>query len=202
MRVLILLLVIVAIGGWLGWFARQGSLPVAMPQRSEAGPDARWRYPEPEGRAMMLPGGDREMIHSLLNVPGQFKFGDFTWLADGVPAGPVWVRVDLERQLIAVFRAGHEIGSAVIIYGASNKPTPAGKFTVLEKAQDHYSRSYDAPMPFMLRLTADGVAIHASNVRPGAVTHGCIGVPLTFARKLFAEMQPGSRVYIEAGRLK
>jgi lipoprotein-anchoring transpeptidase ErfK/SrfK len=51
-------------------------------------------------------------------------------------------------------------------------------------------------MPFMLRLTADGVAIHASNVRKGWATHGCIGVPEFFARRLYAEMKLGDRVFI------
>jgi lipoprotein-anchoring transpeptidase ErfK/SrfK len=51
-------------------------------------------------------------------------------------------------------------------------------------------------MPYMLRLTTDGVAIHASNVREGWATHGCIGVPMEFARRLFAEVKLGDPVEI------
>jgi lipoprotein-anchoring transpeptidase ErfK/SrfK len=51
-------------------------------------------------------------------------------------------------------------------------------------------------MPFMLRLTDDGVAIHGSNVRQGYATHGCIGIPLDFARKLFAATHKGDIVAI------
>ena len=69
---------------------------------------------------------------------------------------------------------------------------------MLQKAEHYHSRTYDAPMPFMLRLTQDGVAIHASNVRKGWATHGCIGVPEAFARHLFAEMQLGDVVFIVA----
>jgi lipoprotein-anchoring transpeptidase ErfK/SrfK len=95
-----------------------------------------------------------------------------------------------------VFRGGHEIGSAVILYGTDGKPTPTGSFTILQKDRNHYSRSYDAPMPYMLRLTNDGVAIHGSNVREGRATHGCIGVPLDFARQLFAVASKGDPIVI------
>jgi hypothetical protein len=51
-------------------------------------------------------------------------------------------------------------------------------------------------MPFMLRLTADGVAIHASRVRPDGATHGCLGVPLRFAEKLYSVAGMGTEVFI------
>lgn len=169
------------------------TLPIPAPT---AVSQVRISYPAANPAHLSLPGGN-EIVRSVLNVRGQMKFGEFVWSAKGVPPGPVWVRVDLGKQLISVFRSGHEIGSAVILYGANDKPSPRGQFTVLEKAQDYYSRSYDAPMPYMLRLTRDGVAIHGSYVRPGAATHGCIGVPLAFARLLFDEMRIGGAVYIE-----
>ena len=56
----------------------------------------------------------------------------------------------------------------------------------MAKARVHRSSIYDADMPFTLRLTGDGISIHGSNVRWGAATHGCIGVPPVFAEKLFA----------------
>ena len=52
-------------------------------------------------------------------------------------------------------------------------------------------------MPFMLRLTRDGVAIHASHVRKGAATHGCIGVAEPFARRLYRQMQVGDQVAVK-----
>jgi lipoprotein-anchoring transpeptidase ErfK/SrfK len=54
-------------------------------------------------------------------------------------------------------------------------------------------------MPFTLRLTDDGVSIHASTVRWGAATHGCIGVPLPFAERLFAASKIGDEVVIVGG---
>jgi lipoprotein-anchoring transpeptidase ErfK/SrfK len=135
-------------------------------------------------------------IKSILNVPGRMQYGDYRWDDKGVPTGPTWIRVDLKSQMLSVFRAGHEIGTAVILYGADSVPTPAGKFPILAKMKDHRSATYDAPMPYTLRLTADGVSIHASNVRWGYATHGCVGIPEAFAAKLFAASSLGDEVLI------
>ncbi len=95
-----------------------------------------------------------------------------------------------------------EIGTAVILYGADEKPTPTGELSIREKLKDHRSNTYDAPMPYTMRLTDDGVAIHGSNVRWGAATHGCIGVPLDFAAKLFEQVKVGDPVVIIPARRK
>jgi len=135
-------------------------------------------------------------VKSILNVPSRMQYGDYRWDDKGVPAGPTWIRVDLNSQMLSVFRSGHEIGTAVILYGADSVPTPTGKFPILAKLKDHRSATYDAPMPYTLRLTADGVSIHASNVRWGYATHGCIGIPEAFAAKLFAAARVGDEVLI------
>ena len=135
-------------------------------------------------------------VKSLLAVSSPLKFGDFRWDDRGVPNGPTWIRVDLGSQLISVFRAGHEIGTSVIVYGGENKQTPAGRLHILAKARNHRSSLYDADMPYTLRLTGDGVSIHASSVRWGAATHGCIGVPLPFAQRLFSTARVGDDVVV------
>lgn len=135
-------------------------------------------------------------VRSLLNIESPLSHGDFVWDDDRIRNGHISILVDLKRQLISVFRGGHEIGTAVILYGADSKPTPNGTFRVLEKAKDYRSKTYDAPMPYMLRLTSDGVAIHGSAVRKGFATHGCIGVPLAFARHLFHVISVGDEVFI------
>jgi hypothetical protein len=135
-------------------------------------------------------------VKSLLAVRAPLHFGDYSWNDRGVPAGATWLRIDLRSQLISVFRSGHEIGTAVIVYGGDNKQTPAGKLHILAKAQNHRSSLYDAAMPYTLRLTGDGVSIHASSVRWGAATHGCIGVPLPFAERLFNATRVGDEVVV------
>lgn len=159
---------------------------------------ARIVYPSGHLPVLTLPGGERREVRSVLNVAEQFAFGDYVWDDAGVPAGPLWIRVDPKLQTLSVFRAGHEIGSTLILYGADSKPTPSGVYPILERAARHRSSLYDAEMPYMLRLTSDGVAIHASAVRASAATHGCIGVPLPFARLLFAQARRGDPVAIIA----
>jgi lipoprotein-anchoring transpeptidase ErfK/SrfK len=140
-----------------------------------------------------------ERIKSVLNVQSRMTYGDYVWDDHGVPAGPVWIRVDLRSQIISVFRADEEIGTAVILYGADQKETPEGVFPILAKDKDHRSSTYDAPMPYTLRLTSDGVSIHGSNVRWGFATHGCIGVPIPFAKLLFEQVRRGEDVVIVDG---
>jgi lipoprotein-anchoring transpeptidase ErfK/SrfK len=196
----------------LFWQALQQRAPSAATPRPAAAPlpapvpvppGTRIRYRQGHYPTFTLPGGRHETVRSVLNIAKAMRFGDFVWDEKDVPEGPVWVRIDLARQLLSVFRDGHEIGSAVILYGTDGKPTPTGGFTILQKDADHYSSSYDAPMPYMLRLTNDGVAIHGSDVREGFATHGCIGVPLDFARLLFGVAAKGDAVVIlpaKAGR--
>lgn len=153
-------------------------------------------YPANRHMTLVLPDGTTRPVLSMLNMRHKMQFGDYLWNDSGIAAGPAWVRIDLARQTLSVFRAGHEIGSTVILFGADRKPTPSGVFAILEKAETHRSTLYDAEMPFMLRLTRDGVAIHASNVRKGAATHGCIGIPLPFARLLYQQMHVGNQVAV------
>jgi hypothetical protein len=51
--------------------------------------------------------------------------------------------------------------------GKPGNDTPTGVFPILQKKKHHRSTLYDdAPMPFMQRLTWDGIALHAGRV-PG-----------------------------------
>lgn len=143
------------------------------------------------------------LVKRVLKIDGPFRHGDYAWDENGAPAtGPVIITIDLRAQTLSVFRAGYEIGAAVIIYGATDKPSPLGAFPVIQKDADHYSSTYNnAPMPYMLRLTNDGVAIHGSDVQWGNATHGCIGVPVPFARKLFGVVKLGDLAVITDGKM-
>lgn len=141
-------------------------------------------------------------VTGILAPDGAMETGDYTWNADGVADGPLRVVVDLAWQRIYVYRGGVEIGRSSIIYGADDKPTPTGIFPILQKKRHHISNLYGAPMPYMLRLTNDGIAIHASDVEDGTATHGCIGIPDEFAASLFAEAKPGDLVMVTRGWLR
>ncbi len=183
--------------------AHQGRLEAAPPGAYGAA------APEP-GRIVLTPAQVREAfrtglidrpIKSILDIRQPMEYGEFRWNDRGIPPGPVWIRIDLKAQLVSVFRSGHEIGTAVILYGTDGLPTPTGKFPILAKWKDHRSATYDnAPMPYTLRLTKDGVAIHGSNVRWGFATHGCIGIPTDFAAKVFTVVRVGDPVLIVSGK--
>jgi hypothetical protein len=168
--------------------------PVAVAQSTL--PPGRTALAAMSVRQALATGQILHPVSTVLKVPQRMAYGEFRWDDKGVPAGPTWIRVDLKSQILSVFRGGHEIGTAVILYGADGLATPTGKFPVLAKLKDHRSQTYDAPMPYTLRLTADGVSIHGSNVRWGYATHGCVGVPTAFAAKLFDAVAVGDDVLI------
>lgn len=157
----------------------------------------RIEFPQPQ--PLKVPGlanVPAHQVRSLLNVRSKLGYGDFVWDTAGVPSGPVWVLVDLGAQTMSVFRAGHEIGTTVFLFGMTGKPTPVGDLRVKQKSKDYWSHTYDAAMPYALRLTDDGVAIHGSEVLPGSATHGCLGVPVDFARRLFSVVNVGDEVMV------
>lgn len=138
-------------------------------------------------------------IETFLQPDRPLKARDYVWDAEGAPKARLRIIVDIEAQRLYVYRGGVEIGRSTIIYGADDKPTPTGTFPILEKDADHVSNLYDAEMPYMLRLTWDGVAIHGSEVDEWAATNGCIGIPDEFAALLFAEAKLGDQVLVTNG---
>ena len=140
------------------------------------------------------------VVKRILPIDGAIKYGEWHWDEQGAPAaGTTVVTVDLKANVLSVFRDGYEIGATAILTGYGDKPTPLGVFPITEKDRDHVSNLYEAPMPYMLRLTNDGVSIHSTKVENGYVTHGCIGVPDAFAAKLFATARLGDRVIVTDG---
>ncbi|WP_082515537.1 L,D-transpeptidase family protein [Sphingomonas sp. Leaf412] len=136
-------------------------------------------------------------VHTILDVGRPLGPGDYVWEDDGETTGPARIVVDVTKRRLYVYRGGVEIGRSYIVIGPPEQPTPTGRFPILQKHADHYSSTYDnAPMPYMLRLTWGGVAIHGSPVEEDWVTHGCIGVPTAFARILYANARKGDEVIV------
>lgn len=147
------------------------------------------------------PRDERFVIKRVLPIAGPIRYGEWHWDDKGVPAGPLVITVDLEARVLSVFQAGHEIGATAVLLGTQEKPTPLGVFPIIWKKADHYSGTYEgAPMPFTMRLTNDGVAIHGTRVEKGYASHGCVGVPRDFAEKLFGVARLGDKVYITRGK--
>lgn len=147
------------------------------------------------------PKDEAFVIKRILPIEGPIKYGEWHWDDKGVADGPLVITVDLDARVLSVFRGGYEIGATAVLLGTDEKPTPLGVFPIKWKKKDHYSRTYDnAPMPYTMNLTDDGVAIHGTKVEKGFASHGCIGMPNAIAAKLFAIAPVGTKVYITRGK--
>jgi hypothetical protein len=89
------------------------------------------------------------------------------------------------------------IGRSSVSTGKQGHETPTGVFTILQKNADHHSNLYNnAPMPFMQRLTWDGVALHAGKIPGYPASHGCVRLPYEFSKLLFDATTMGVTVVI------
>lgn len=105
--------------------------------------------------------------------------------------------MSLKLQRAYAYRNGVPIGTSTVSSGKAGHETPLGVFVILQKDIDHKSNLYDgAPMPFMQRLTWDGIAMHAGNVPGYPASHGCIRLPAAFAKLLFGITKIGLTVVV------
>lgn len=144
---------------------------------------------------------DAFTVKRVLPIDGPIKYGEWHWDDSNVPEGPVVITVDLDARVLSVFRGGYEIGAAAVLLGTKEYPTPLGTFPILTKQRYNKSEKYDnAPMPWSMFLTRDGVAIHGgSQVQNGYASHGCIAGPDEFVSRIFAVAKPGDKVVITRG---
>ena len=128
--------------------------------------------------------------------------GGYSWLEEGPFAGPLYLIISIERQRVHVYDGDRLVGIASVSTGMKGHRTPTGEFPVLQKREWHRSNIYsNAPMPFMQRLTWDGIALHAGHNPGYPASHGCIRLPYAFARKLFGMTQVGTLVSVTPERL-
>lgn len=134
---------------------------------------------------------------SVLAAAERLKAGEFLWVPEVAPEGPVLLVVSLATQRAVLYRNGVPIGISTVSTGRRGYRTPTGVFTVLERDVEHYSSLYNnAPMPYMQRLTWGGVALHGGNLPGYPASHGCIRLPHEFARLLYGVTRLGMTVVI------
>lgn len=130
--------------------------------------------------------------------------GQWVWAEEIAPSGPVLVYVDVARQRATVYRNGVRIAVTSVSTGKPGHDTPTGVFTILQKDIHHRSSTYNnAPMPYQQRLTWDGVALHAGGLPGYPESHGCVHLPIAFAKRLFETTDMGGTVIVSgvAGRV-
>ena len=137
------------------------------------------------------------------------------------------MKVNIDEQKVYIFSGKEQIGWATVATGLRSYPTPVGDYKVMEKVANKKSNLFGktytsagklmnsdakmgrdsipeggrfegATMPYYLRLTGDGVGMHAGPIpRPGnRASHGCIRMPRSFAPLLFASTSVGTPVSI------
>jgi hypothetical protein len=129
--------------------------------------------------------------------------------------------ISLSRQRVYLLLGGELAIDSPIASGRKEGWTPKGSFTVLEKDLNHKSNRYGdlvdgegrvvrknvtcavsggtfrgAPMKYFLRLTWEGVGMHAGFLPGYPASHGCIRLPREVAARLFKIVPTGTPVLV------
>jgi len=111
------------------------------------------------------------------------------------------IEINLSKQKIYAIENGRIVFSGSVSTGKSGHRTPNGSYKVIDKERFHISNRYPEPkggakMPYMLRLTNYGMAIHQGYLPGYPASHGCIRVSKTTAKKLWYWTKRGIPVKI------
>ncbi len=149
------------------------------------------------GQALATPSWGAPSSSPANTSPAALKPGEWVWGGDSRAMGPMAVVVSITEQRAYVYRNGLLEAVSTVSTGKPGHETPTGVFTILQKDKDHKSNLYNsAPMPYMQRLTWDGIALHGGNLPGHPASHGCVRLPQAFAQKLFGETKRGDTVVV------
>lgn len=110
--------------------------------------------------------------------------------------------LSIAEQRLYAYHDEQIIAWSNVSTGKTGHDTPLGTFKITQKHVDHYSNKYNnAPMPYFMRLTDDGVGFHAGQLPGYAASHGCIRLPMGMAEELYKHTPSGTPVTIIAGRV-
>jgi hypothetical protein len=111
-----------------------------------------------------------------------------------------YIVVSLSEQRLYAYHGNELVAWSNVSTGKAGNDTPVGTFKITQKHIDHYSSIYNkAPMPYFMRLTDDGVGLHAGHLPGYAASHGCIRLPLGMVKELYAHTASGTPVRVIAG---
>jgi len=140
--------------------------------------------------------------------------------------GPPRIHLSRAEQTAYFFRGSHLVGKSWLSTGDASHQTPAGKFTILQKNKWHKSSRYGAavdsagnvvvaeldkkkdPLPpgtqyegakvtNFMRLTWDGVGMHAGFLPGYPASHGCIRMPMQMSEHFFNAVELGTPVTVD-----
>jgi L,D-transpeptidase-like protein len=120
----------------------------------------------------------------------------FAQAAPGVPcSAAAKACIDLSANTSWLMQNGTvTYGGVPITSGKPGYETPPGTFHVTYKDIDHWSRAYDAPMPYSVFFTDTGIAFHEGSLT--APSHGCVHLSQEAARTYYNALHPGDIVEV------
>jgi lipoprotein-anchoring transpeptidase ErfK/SrfK len=143
----------------------------------------------------------------------------------GAGNGPARVHVRLGDQIADFYRGDVLVGRSRISSGTAERPTPVGSYRVMQKDKNHRSSRYGdfvfpdgtfaqrdvdvklnrppggskflgSKMTNFMRLTPDGVGMHAGFLPGYAASHGCIRMPDAMSETFFNNVREGTPVKV------
>jgi hypothetical protein len=112
------------------------------------------------------------------------------------------VVIDLSLQKAYALKDGHIVFEGRISSGKKGRETPNGVYSIMQKKRTHRSNLWPKPnggakMPYMMRLTNTGIAMHLGYVPDKPASHGCIRLKNGFAQKMFRWAKVGTKVVVQ-----
>lgn len=140
--------------------------------------------------------------------------------------GPARIRINRAEQAAYFYRGDQLIGKSWLSTGDATHTTPPGSFRIIQKNKWHRSSRYGAAvdsagnvvvaevdikkdrlppgtkyegakMTNFMRLTNDGIGMHAGFLPGYPASHGCIRMPEQMSETFFNNVQLGTPVTIE-----
>lgn len=137
------------------------------------------------------------------------------------PDAPFQVLISLSRQRLYLLSSNDVVLESPIASGRKVGWTPKGSFSILEKELNHRSNRYGdlvdanggvirrnvvngtkggtfrgAPMKYFMRLTYEGVGMHAGILPGYPASHGCIRLPHEVAELLYRRLRTKTLVWV------
>jgi lipoprotein-anchoring transpeptidase ErfK/SrfK len=118
--------------------------------------------------------------------------------------------VNIERQTISAIENGEEVYTFDVVTGRDGKETTAGRYSIFRKEKKYVSKTYGSEMPYTMFFTADGKAIHGtqlsalrsylhSYLTESLGSQGCVGLTDDDAKALFEWAPIGTPVVVITG---
>lgn len=169
----------------------------------------------PQGQGAPLPGG-----RPAAGPPDLISHWD-----GGAGNGPAKIKIDLSEQTAYFYKGSTLVGKSWLSTGDAGHRTPTGSFKIIQKNKWHKSSRYgafvdkegnvvdgdvdakkDRPPPGLkfegakmtnfMRLTPDGIGMHAGFLPGYPASHGCIRMPEHMSENFFNNVNLGTPVTI------